>query len=581
MKARTLIGLAAALIALYILIPSASGQTLEEIFETVLQQAVTTPLPGVIWPLIDAARDANTAAVARLEITVAQRECAIKDIYLRAETREEQAGLERQEKACLEIKSELARIKNQRTARKQKIREAKEGGQLCPFHGRFYVSPRPDDWNNTIYETHLLIDGFGDIPGDDPPGPVFNVVTRVFGGRYKAHFVPALEGTLRVWSDEASWWSTYPNFTLYMENFGFKMDSFEIAPGVSTGANYAVLNPFGSPPVGQYSFATARFEIRLEGMFTNNLYNRSAPILFFASFFGCVPPVGWGGGGGGDCPEFFAEAAVGADNPMIVPLIGRAAEPGLPKVMGAHVMEFDYDTHTITLLENTTLQPYPDVAMARYEDGSYTINPEAEPAIGARVLVERLSLIDESPPGVFNFEDTTIRIEKGSAGEENLVTLLTGVLRKPVVDEKAGGFFAELEITEVSDSSLVLSQINNSKGIKVMQIAAGAAVYDLIELTQRFNTDTGYIPVGTGVYIRLDIPGPELFHLGVVRGCDPDLALADIDMSGTVNLRDFAGLALYWLQNESFVDIVQPDGNNMIDARDLSFLAEYWLGQCR
>lgn len=54
----------------------------------------------------------------------------------------------------------------------------------------------------------------------------------------------------------------------------------------------------------------------------------------------------------------------------------------------------------------------------------------------------------------------------------------------------------------------------------------------------------------------------------------------DFDNDGTVNLGDFAWLALNWNQNEPFVDIAPPMGDGKVDFRDLAALADrYWLWQ--
>jgi len=399
-------------------------------------------------------------------------------------------------------------------------------------------------------------DGFGDIPGDDPNGPISAVATPTFVG-CEGDSVPALEGKLTVWGDEDSYYRNYPRVSLYFgsgeDGFTYKMGSFEIAPGVWTGINRAILNPVGSPPVGEYNFDTRLFEIRFECTLTNDLYSSSVPILFFASIFGGFPRVG----DGGCCPDEYryGGAFVAADVPMLVPLIGDRVERGLPKIMGAHVLERDADTNRLRLLENTTLQPDADIAMVRYSDGSYTIDPTVDESVGAHVVVEPLLFTSESPAGVFNFADTAIRIAEKKAFiayyneyeepvyDYNYIDILTGFLRNPVLNGNTGGFFADLEITEVSGSSPVLEQIYNSNGKKMMQIAVGAAAYDLVKLIELTEGRSGV------VYGRM--AWPELFHIGVVRDCDPLIIIADFNNDGFVNYKDFAHFAQYWLQDES------------------------------
>lgn len=549
---------AVVLVILFIAAPSAHALTLEEIFESVLNLAITVPLPSAICPLVIAAKFADTDKVAALELTASEREHRILEEYITAE-RDRQAELERQMKACAQIKSELIRIKNRRAAKIQKAREAKEGGRWFSFQGRFEVSPIPCEYYSGTYETGLLNDGFGDIPGDDPPGPISAVITPTFV-MCDGDSVPVLSSSLTVWGSEDDYWNNWPIFRLYFGEFGYEMASFNIAPGVPTGINRATL--VGSPPGGEYNYDTHKFEMRFEGMLTNDLYNRSAPILFFASIFGGVGEEYYG-----DDWPYSSKAPVAADVPMIVPLTGDRAVHGLPKVMGAHILEWDADTKRLRLLENTTLAPDADIAMVRYNDGSYSICPAVDESLGAHVAVDPLIYIDESPAGVFNFSDAAIRIEKCRA------TLLTGFLRKPVLNGNTGGFFADLEITEVSGRSPVLAQIHRSSGKKMMQIAVGAAAYDLVKLMELVRGTTGVV-AGR-------MQWPEIFHIGVVRDCDLSLTIADLNDDGIVNIQDFAELTQYWLQTESLADIAPfPDGDHIVDTEDLSAFIRGWLGRC-
>jgi hypothetical protein len=542
--------------------PSAHAQTLKEIFDDVLASVSETPLPSAICPLVEAAQDAGTNELAALEIAVAEAEHRITVESLTA-IGDKPVELERQKKACAQIKAELTRIKNERTAWAQKVREAREGGRSFAFHGRFELSRMPNEWDGGDYNSWLIRDNFGELPGDEPNGPVSAVVSLASAG-CEGSSVMALDGKLRFWGNQDSYYRDYPRVSLEfdLESFGYQMGSFELFPGVWTGTNSAVLNPFGSPPVGQYNFSTDQFEMRLEGIFTNDLYDHSMPILFFASIFGGVSRPR----GGGEHDEYAtAGAPILADVPMLVPLRGDRIEAGLPKVMGAHVLEFNAEDGTLRLLENTTLQPNADIAMVRYRCGGYTVNPSVDAAVGAQVVVDPFSYTGESPPGVFNFSDVAIHIDNYGCTH----TLLTGFLRNPVLDAGSGGFFAQLEITEASDSSTVLRQIHSASGTKVMQIAVGAAAYDLVELTDGFT-------------VSGRLPWPELFHLGVVRDCDPSLMRADFDGDGSINFKDFANLAQYWLQDGSSADLTPlSDGGHSVNMLDLFSLVIKWLERCK
>lgn len=63
-----------------------------------------------------------------------------------------------------------------------------------------------------------------------------------------------------------------------------------------------------------------------------------------------------------------------------------------------------------------------------------------------------------------------------------------------------------------------------------------------------------------------------------IEGPKPAYLTGDFTGNGNVNLEDFAKLALYWLEDESSVDIRPlPNGDSVVDFLDLSVLTEHWL----
>jgi len=555
----------AALVVCLVSTQAAQAQTLEDIFDEVLDLALIAPLPAAICPLVRAAEQADSDALATLEITVGQHERQLVMDFLGAGI-DRQSQIDRQKKACAQIKTELIRIKNERTTWAQKVREAKEGGQFLSLHGRVEVSPLPNNWNS-YYETWLIRDSFSQLPGDDPNGPIAAVLSLTSAG-CEGHSIQWLKSDVKIWGSDESFYNDYPHVKFYFcggsGGFDLRLDSFETHPGCWTGVNSAVVNPFGSGMVAVYDFDTGRFDIRFEGMFTGELYNGTRPILFFASLFGAVV----GNGNGGYVDEYFtAGASIGADVPMLVPLPYDLAETDLPRVMGAHVLQYNACSRELLLLENTTLAPGADIAMVRYDDGSYAIDPTVEMTIGQRVEVEPLLYIDESPPGCYNFADAGVAITRdiGSGARQ---AMLSGRLRNVVLNTTSGGFFADLEITGVLTGSTLLAQLYGSSATTVMQIAVGAPVHDLVELTEGFT-------------VCASLPGPELFFLGAVRDCDRSLMRGDFDLDGIVDFADFADLARFWLQNEPSVDVAPPpDGDHAVNTLDLSALASSWLGRC-
>ena len=58
----------------------------------------------------------------------------------------------------------------------------------------------------------------------------------------------------------------------------------------------------------------------------------------------------------------------------------------------------------------------------------------------------------------------------------------------------------------------------------------------------------------------------------------PILPVVDFNGDGRVDFKDFSILALYWLQDESLVDIAPPPfGDDMVDFKDIVVFAENWL----
>jgi probable HAF family extracellular repeat protein len=61
-------------------------------------------------------------------------------------------------------------------------------------------------------------------------------------------------------------------------------------------------------------------------------------------------------------------------------------------------------------------------------------------------------------------------------------------------------------------------------------------------------------------------------------GNKPGYLTGDSTGDGNTNLKDFAKLAYYWLQDEFFVDIAPlPNGDGVVDSQELAVLAEHWL----
>lgn len=89
-------------------------------------------------------------------------------------------------------------------------------------------------------------------------------------------------------------------------------------------------------------------------------------------------------------------------------------------------------------------------------------------------------------------------------------------------------------------------------------------------------SDPGYPNMPRAPFTSSDGPANERPYIEVVY---LDWIRTDINRDRTVDLRDFAILALSWLQNEPSVsvDISPPGGDGIVDFLDLAELASHWL----
>lgn len=453
--------------------PQGSAQSVRDVFEQVLQQVVTIPVPDAIAPFVTIAQNADTLAVASLEIYAAQREKRILREMCGA-NRQREAELKRQWEAIQRMKSTMVRIKRQRAAEE---RRAKEDG-WDPFAGRLIATaPMQIPGLNTFV---LLNDGLGEMPGDDPVGPAVSIVTPDHAGS-DAFTIPLLDATVTVLFQPSI--VAPGSFDVLVQGFRADMAPYDVAPGTSTGPNHAELNPHGSAARGTYDRVAGEFSLQIEGMITNAFYPPQRPILWFANLFGCLD-------------ESTGICHVICDDPMIAPLPPQQVPVDQPKLMGAHRLAFDGATRRLHLLENTTNAPGADVAMIRRSDGTYLFDRSMDDVLGAQILVDPLQLIGQPDPGVFAFADTPMRIEAFGG------VLATGILVQPTLSLGRGSLVAGWDLQTVTSPSPVLNELASAIDPLLFQIALGPAAYDLLIVTNDFQASG-----------RLEIP--ETFHLGV------------------------------------------------------------------
>jgi acyl-CoA thioesterase-1 len=98
-----------------------------------------------------------------------------------------------------------------------------------------------------------------------------------------------------------------------------------------------------------------------------------------------------------------------------------------------------------------------------------------------------------------------------------------------------------------------------------------APVIDLYSALQDFGNlfPDGIHPNAEGAGLMAQAIAP--FLLGV-------RSLPDFERDGVVNFADFARLALLWRQNDPLFDVAPvPNGDDLIDSRDLGGLARFWM----
>lgn len=466
---------------------TAESQITEEdlinFFEAVINQLVHAPLPAGISELVTLAENSDTVAVASLQIHAGNRRKQIL-IQMCGANQLTAARLARQLKAIDEVISKLSRIKAQR---RRDAKKAEEEGWDPAF---IRLGAGQSFTGAGSYTFNLLDDGFFDLPGDDVPGSIAAVMTPA-ANDFREFIVPITSASVGI--------DFVPTidpgvFDLMMTSFQIGLDPYEMFPGSSTGIN--LVTPFvsGSAPVGTYDASTCLLEGRFEGMITNDLTSGAgAPMVFFADLVGTLE-------------DSSGTIMASTMDPMIIPLPPHLVPPEAPKLMGAHVFEFDAELGRLQLLENTSLLPGADVAMVRYRDGTYGWEFETDLAVGAVLNVTPLDYLGTGPGGVHLFSDAAITLENSG------IVLMTGVLVEPMLFPEAGHFRARFEVTSDGGVSRAVTEIATAvQGFREFQLASGPGAYDLVEVTQGFTVSAA-------------MPWPELFHLGVENPMAANLA---------------------------------------------------------
>ncbi|MBX3388157.1 MAG: hypothetical protein KF691_01735 [Phycisphaeraceae bacterium] len=507
----------------------AADPSLIDIAISILNEAVHAPVPTVLGPLVTAAENADTIAIAGLETWCGLRDRQIL-LQLVSAGSSQRRDLERQLKAVQEMKSVLNRIKQKRQAEEKKKKE--DGWD--PFYARYMATgPIVLPGSNSF---SLLVDGFEDLAGDAPPGPIValtappwcgdtNWLLSVLSSSATASFTPAPgpPGT----------------FSVSITSFSQTIGSFDLGPGMPTGINTASLNKFGSPSTGSMT-PTGLVDMYWEGKYINSVHTGRSPILFFAATHGVLSPTG--------------EAVMMADDPMIVPMPPGIAPEGEPWLRGAAVYAFDSTTMTLRMNENTVVIPAgppenPDLAMMRDCEGRHTYRPAEDPAIGAKISIPPMPYTGMSG-GMHTFGDVPFAVYNG------LFTLMEGMVRDIKLDPDGLIFEGVLDVTPATYPvfSRSCNQIMNAPGPRRLAFATAATVADLVDRTATFTT--GAV-----------MPFPEVFALEATGSV---ACPADLNGDGFVDDGDFVLFVMSY--NELVVPPASPwsdiNGDDFVDDAD-------------
>ena len=507
---------------------SARATSLIDIAISVLNEAVHAPIPTVLGPLVTAAENADSIAVAGLETW-----CGLQDrqilVQLTSASGQQAQELERKLKAVQELKAALNRIKAKRQAEEKK----KEEDGWDPFYCRY--APTAPVALPGINSFTMIADGFEDIPGDMPPGPVVALTTPpwcgstnwllpVFSSTATASFTPALPPG---------------SFNVAITSFAQTIGSFDVSPGTPTGPNTGSLNEFGTTAAGTMS-PFGLVDMYWEGKYTNALYSGRSPILFFAATHGVMKPSG--------------EAITMADDPMIVPMPPALAPAGEPWLRGACLWRFDAGSGTLIMGENTNPALPPDLAMMRDSEKRHTYRPSEDPAVGAKVMIAPIVFIGISG-SAYTFADTPFSIVRGAD------TLLTGTIRSITLDSVSHLFEGTLDVSPnvPSPFSRSANQIASATGARRFAFAGGGTVVDLISLTSAFTSSAA-------------MPWPDIFAIEAAGGSN---CAADLNGDLVVDDADFIVFAGDY--NELLVPPASPwsdlNGDNTVEDVDFALFA--------
>ncbi|MBL8885115.1 MAG: hypothetical protein JNK16_00525 [Phycisphaerales bacterium] len=506
----------------------ADGPSLIDIAISILNEAVHAPIPTVLGPLVTAAENADSIAVAGLETW-----CGLQDrqllVQLTSASGQQAQELERKLKAVQELKAALNRIK----AKRQEEEKKKKEDGWDPFYCRY--APTAPVALPGINSFTMIADGFEDRPGDMPAGPVVALTTPpwcgstnwllpVFSSAASASFTPGISPG---------------SFNVSITSFAQTIGSFEVASGTPTGPNTGSLNEFGSAPAGTMS-PFGLVDMYWEGKYTNALYSGRTPILFFAATHGVMKPTG--------------EAITMADDPMIVPMPPALAPAGEPWLRGACVWRFDAGTGTLTMGENTNIALPPDLAMMRDSEKRHTYRPAEDRAVGAKLMITPIVFIGAAG-SAFLFADTPFSVVRGSD------VLLAGTVRSITLDSASHIFEGTLDVAPdvPGPFSRSANQIASALGARRLAFAGGGTVVDLISLTSGFTASA-------------TMPWPDIFAIEAKGGSN-----CPADLNGDLTVDDADFVVFLTDYNELLVPPASPwsdlNADNAVDDADFSLFA--------
>lgn len=425
-----------------------------------LKTAIETgAVPQAISPIVAFAEDADTQAVAFLELWVNYRR---KELEGTAEREAAGGKISRATMIGCQFADQLAsRIEGVKRSRSRTNKKVEEDGK-DPFTALYSTEAR-------VLSGEMIF-SLSQRPENSKSA---SVITPVWAGEdvrlvpvQKSQFTVALSGGSRR------------QVPVVLKSLDYELASYELGAGLSTGNNIAQHWTEFSPGRGSFDPKTGSFEFHFEVAQRNSLNAGKAPWLNFVHVFGTY-----------SLAQQEALVFTQGKSLALAPESKKIANE--PAAYAGTYLQFDHGKKLLTVTDHITGDRNCHLSCVRYADGSYALQKKDDPILGATVIVSPLKLTRTVSEGVWEFETATVSIRKGGR------FWMQAQLEKPVLDSKAGEFGGKLAKPSFNEDenepSTFLTELQTRKENLFLQLGSGPDVFDLTRLTDNFKS-SGVMP---------------------------------------------------------------------------------------